>query len=140
MRFGWATPAAIKSTSPHWLIGAASGWEMLILFSDISEQKRAQKQLQDHQRRLASLEEREWLARELHDGVGQVLAAAHLQVKTASEFLARGQVAGAKTCLNQLAEVIQEGKDYVREYLFGVKTWSSSGTVFHGPAPVHPEL
>jgi PAS domain S-box-containing protein len=113
------------------LVGRRSfGLGKLILFSDISEQKRAQKQLQDHQRKLASLEEREWLARELHDGVGQVLAAAHLQVKTASEFLARGQVAGAKTCLNQLAEVIQEGKADVRDYLVGVKTWSSNGQFF----------
>ena len=79
---------------------------------------------------LASLEEREWLARELHDGVGQVLAAAHLQVKTASEFLARGQVAGAKTCLNQLAEITQVGKADVRGYLLGVKTWSSNGQFF----------
>lgn len=102
----------------------------ILLFRDITEQKRAQKQLQDHQRVLASLEEREWLARELHDGVGQVLAAAHLQVKTASEFLARGQVAGAKTCLNQLAEITQAGKADVRGYLLGVKTWPSNGQFF----------
>jgi len=104
----------------------------LILFFDISEEKRVQKQLQDHQRKLASLEEREWLARELHDGVGQALAAAHLQVKTASELLARGQMAGIGTCLNQLAEVIQEGKAQVGDYLFGVKTWSSNGQFFTG--------
>jgi PAS domain S-box-containing protein len=104
----------------------------LILFYDISEEKRTQKQLQDHERKLASLGEREWLARELHDGVGQVLAAAHLQVKSASEFLARGQVIGAKTSLTQLAEVIREGKAHVGEYLFGVKSWSSNDQFFNG--------
>jgi signal transduction histidine kinase len=104
----------------------------LVLFYDISEEKRTQKQLQDHQRRLASLEEREWLARELHDGVGQALAAAHLQVKSASELLARGLVAGTKTSLDQLIEVIREGKAHVGDYLFGVKTWSSRDQFFTG--------
>jgi PAS domain S-box-containing protein len=110
------------------------GFELgkLILFYDISEEKQAQKQLQDHHRKLASLEEREWLARELHDGVGQALAAAHLQVKTASELLARGQVAGTKTSLDQLIELIREGKAHVGEYLLGVKTWSSRGQFFTG--------
>jgi PAS domain S-box-containing protein len=110
------------------------GFELgkLVLFSDISEQKRAQKQLQDHQQTLAHLEEREWLARELHDGVGQTLAAAHLQVKTASELLARGQVDGTKISLEQLVEVIREGKAHVGDYLCGVKSWSSSGQFFMG--------
>ena len=108
------------------------GLGKLILFSDISEEKRAQKQLQDHQRKLASLEEREWLARELHDGVGQALAAAHLQVRTASELLRRGQVAETKASLDQLAEVIREGKAHVGDYLYGVKTWSSNDQFFTG--------
>jgi signal transduction histidine kinase len=110
------------------------GFELgkLILFYDTSEEKRTQKQLQDHQRKLASLEEREWLARELHDGVGQALAAAHLQVKTASELLTRGEVAGAKTFLDKLAAVIREGKAHVGDYLLGVKTWSSSDQFFTG--------
>ncbi len=104
----------------------------LIIFYDISGEKRTQKQLQDHQRKLASLEEREWLARELHDGVGQALAAAHLQVKSASELLARGQVAGLKSSLDQLVEVIREGKAHVGDYLYGVKTWSSRDQFFTG--------
>ena len=104
----------------------------LILFYDTSEEKRTQKQLQDHERKLASLEEREWLARELHDGVGQALAAAELQVKSASELLSRGREADAKASLEQLAEVVREGKAHVGDYLFGVKTWSSNGKFFTG--------
>lgn len=108
------------------------GLGKLILFYDVSEERRAQKQLQDHQQTLATLEERERLARELHDGVGQVLAAAHLQVHTAGELLARGQVAGAEICLNQLAEVIREGKVSVRDYLSAVKAWSPNEPFFAG--------
>jgi len=108
------------------------GLGKLIIFYDISDEKRTQKQLQDHQRKLASLEEREWLARELHDGVGQALAAAHLHVKTASELLRRGQVVGTETSLDQLVEVIREGKAHVGDYLFGVKVWSSRDQFFTG--------
>ncbi len=109
------------------------GLGKLILFYDITEEKRAQQQLQDQQRRLASLEEREWLARELHDGVGQALAAAHLQVTSAKDLVARGgEVAATKACLNQLAEAIREGKAHVGDYLFGIKTWSSGDQFFTG--------
>ena len=104
------------------------GFELgkLILFYDMSEEKEAQKQLQDHQRTVAMLQERELLGRELHDGIGQMLAAAHLQVKSASELLARGETALVESCLLRLAEVTQEAKESVREYLLGVKSRFSS--------------
>jgi PAS domain S-box-containing protein len=108
------------------------GLGKLILMSDISERKRTQKQLQDQQLKLTSLKEREWLARELHDGLGQVLAAADLQVKTASECHTRGHAAGVAIYLKQLAEVIREGKAHVGDYLFGVKNWSTSELFFTG--------
>ncbi len=98
------------------------GLGKLILFYDMSEEKEAQKQLQDHQRTLAMLQERELLARELHDGIGQMLAAAHLQVKSASELFARGEKSLGESCLRRLAEVTQEAKEAVRTYLLGVKT------------------
>lgn len=108
------------------------GLGKLVMLYDISEEKRTQKQLQDHQRKLASLEEREWLARELHDGVSQVLAAADLQVKTVSELLSQGQVVRAKVSLDQLAEMVREGKAHFGDYLFGVKTWSAKARFFNG--------
>src|SRR4030042_1185215 len=80
----------------------------LIGFRDITGQRRTQAQLLDHQRTLAMLKERELLARELHDGIGQMLAAANLQVKSASELLARGQTALAQSCLRRLTAVTQE--------------------------------
>ena len=97
----------------------------VISFHDITEQKRAQGRLLDHQRTLAMLREREQLARELHDGIGQMLAAAHLQVKSASELLARGDTESAELRLYRLAEVTQEIKESVREYLLGIKIHSS---------------
>jgi PAS domain S-box-containing protein len=98
----------------------------LISFHDITEQKRTQERLLDQQWTLAVLRERELLARELHDGIGQMLAAAHLQVKSADELLARGDTVSVGSCLHRLAEVTQETKESVREYLLGVKTRSSA--------------
>ncbi len=108
------------------------GLGKLMMLYDVSEEKRVQKQLEDHQRRLATLEEREWLARELHDGVSQTLAAAHLQVKVASELLSRGQVTEAQASLDQLAEGVREGKTRVGDYLFGVKIWPTNAQFFNG--------
>ncbi len=102
------------------------GLGKLVLFYDISEEKEAQKQLQDHQRTLAILKERELLARDLHDGIGQMLAAANLQAKSASELLARGEEAAVETCLRLVADVTQEAKESVRSYLLGVKARSSA--------------
>jgi PAS domain S-box-containing protein len=98
----------------------------LISFHDITEQKRTQERLLDQQWTLAALRERELLARELHDGIGQMLAAAHLQVKSADELLARGDTVSVESCLHRLAEVTQETKESVREYLVGIKARSSA--------------
>lgn len=110
------------------------GFELgkLVLLYDTSEEKRTQRQLQDHQRKLATLEEREWLARELHDGVGQILAAAHLEIKTAAELLGKGQVTATRASLDRIATVIREGKAHVGDYMLGVKSWSSNGHFFNG--------
>jgi PAS domain S-box-containing protein len=94
----------------------------LIWLRDITEQKKAQAQILDQQRTVAMLKERELLARELHDGIGQMLAAAHLKIKLASDYLAKGDAAKAENSLGHLTELTQEAKDAVREYLLGVKS------------------
>ncbi|MGE5296155.1 MAG: histidine kinase N-terminal 7TM domain-containing protein [Solirubrobacterales bacterium] len=96
----------------------------LVSLHEITELKRAQSLILDHQRTLAMLSERELLARELHDGVGQLLAAAHLQASCAREFLARGDTASVESCLTRVSEATQKAKESVGEYLRGVKTRS----------------
>jgi PAS domain S-box-containing protein len=87
----------------------------LLLLHDVTEQKRAQAQIVEQQRALATLEERERLARELHDGIGQVLGYAGFQVEAASKLIQDGQVASAVTQLDRLAAVVSEAHDEVRE-------------------------
>ena len=96
----------------------------LIWMQDTTEQKRLQEQNLDHQRTDAMLKERELLARELHDGIGQILAAAQLQICSASELLARGETAQVALYLQRLSGIVQEAKESVRTYLSGVKILS----------------
>jgi PAS domain S-box-containing protein len=98
----------------------------LFLFHDITEQRRSQAQLLDYQRTLTMLKEREKLGRELHDGIGQLLAAAQLQVQTSRALLAKGDTAAVESGLDHLSHTIQQAKESVREYLLGVKTASST--------------
>jgi PAS domain S-box-containing protein len=94
----------------------------LLMLQDVTEQKRARAQILEQERALATLRERERLARELHDGVTQLLAAAHLQANTAQLLLARGQAAQVQTCLDDLAATTLQAEADLREYLLGVKT------------------
>ncbi len=102
----------------------------LIWIQDITEQKQIQEQHLDNQRTLAMLQERELLGRELHDGIGQILAAAQLQIASASELLSRRETHQAALVLRRLSNTVQEAKDAVRTYLAGVKSISPSGVGF----------
>jgi PAS domain S-box-containing protein len=93
----------------------------VIVFHDITDRKLAQAQLLQQQRALAVLEERERLAREFHDSLGQTLGFVNVQAQAVREMLARGQTAPADTSLARLAEVVQEAQADAREYILGVK-------------------
>jgi signal transduction histidine kinase len=97
----------------------------LLVLRDVTEQKQARVQLLEQERALATLRERERLARELHDGVTQLVAAAHLQVNTAQLLLARGQEAQLQSCLDGLAATTLQAEADLREYLLGVKSTNS---------------
>jgi signal transduction histidine kinase len=102
----------------------ASGWRMgqVFLVEDVTKARQAQQQEEQTLRSLAALQERERLARELHDSLGQTLAAVHLQASTARLFLAQGQISETDRCLDQIAEISMAAEEDVREYLLGAKT------------------
>ena len=114
-RFCWLT----ASTLQDWR-GLDAGY--LLLLHDITEQKQVQAQLITQQRALAVLQERERLARELHDSLGQTLAATHLQASAARHLLAQGQFDQTAQCLAQIAEMSIAAEADVRDYLLGAKT------------------
>ena len=86
----------------------------LVLFDDITDSKRAEEQLLDRERALAAVQERERMARELHDSVGQVLGYVSLQADATRKMLADGRAAEAGGLLARLAEVAREAHADVR--------------------------
>ncbi len=102
----------------------------LLLLHDVTEQRRSQAQILEQQRALATLSEREHLARELHDGLGQALAAAHLQASSAKLLLNRGETTQVGECLDTLADTTLQAETDMREYLLGAQSVVSAGHPF----------
>lgn len=94
----------------------------VILLHDATGRKRAQSQMLQQQRALAILEERDRLARELHDSLGQVLGFVNTQAQAVRELLANKHTAEADAHLARLIAVAQDVHADVREYIFGLKT------------------
>lgn len=94
----------------------------LLLLHDITRQRQSQERLMKQQRVVAALQERERLARELHDSIGQVLAYINIQAQAAHQWLVAGNTGKATTILNRLAEVAQKAHADVRESIISLRT------------------
>jgi signal transduction histidine kinase len=93
----------------------------LLMLRDVTEQKQAQAQILEKQRALAMLQERERLARELHDSLGQVFAFVNTQGQAASRLLGHGDIPTAQAHLNRLVEVSREADMDIRESILGLR-------------------
>lgn len=102
----------------------------LLLLHDVTEQRRAQAQIVEQQRALAMLQEREQLARELHDTLGQVFAFVHTQGQTVRRLLSRGDVATADELVARLVEVAREADVDIRESILGLRATLSEHGLF----------
>jgi PAS domain S-box-containing protein len=102
----------------------------LVLLHDVTEQKQAQAQIIEQQRALAMLQEREQLARELHDSTGQVLGFANLKIGAVRKLIADGKLAGADDQLARLERVLAEAHADVREYILNLHVAPTGETPF----------
>jgi len=93
----------------------------LLLLHDVTAQKQAQAQLLEQQRALAMLSERERLAGELHDDLGQVLAFINAQGQAVHRLLARGEVSTANEYVARLVEAAREADTDLRESILGLR-------------------
>jgi PAS domain S-box-containing protein len=98
---------------------------MLGVSTDMREQKRLEQELLHQQSALAVLQERERLARELHDSLGQILGYVNTQTQAARQVLAQGQVEVADGYLKELTRVAQDAHADVREYILSLQTNAS---------------
>jgi len=93
----------------------------LLLLHDVTAQNRTQAQLLEQQRVLATLQERERLARELHDSAAQMLSYTSVQAQAIQKHVRDGNLATAEAQLARLAEVASAAHTDVRESILGLK-------------------
>ena len=100
----------------------------LVLLHDITEQKLAHSQLVDTQRALATLRERDRVARDLHDSLGQVIGFLKMEAQAARSFLSRNQASEAERNLARLVAAAQEAHTDVRQYILGARAGVANGS------------
>jgi signal transduction histidine kinase/phosphopantetheinyl transferase (holo-ACP synthase) len=86
--------------------------------------------LREHVRRIAALEERERLAREIHDNVAQVLSTLKLQASFANDLLHSGQIPQAQAALAELNKTASEAHADIREAIFSLRNNAASNLEF----------
>jgi signal transduction histidine kinase len=102
----------------------------LLLLHDTTEHRQTQTRVVEQQEVVATLRERERLARELHDGIGQTLGYVGLQAQAALQWVRSGKMEKAETVLGRLADVAHEAHADVRESILGLKADSPQGWSF----------
>ncbi|HOZ37779.1 MAG TPA: histidine kinase N-terminal 7TM domain-containing protein [Anaerolineaceae bacterium] len=93
----------------------------LLLITDVTEQRKVQQQFLDQQRVLATLNEREQLAREMHDDFAQVLSFMNTQCQTICRLLKKGDTDQAANYLEKLVEVAKSVDVDIRDSIQGMR-------------------
>jgi signal transduction histidine kinase len=78
----------------------------------------------------ATLEERERLAREMHDSLAQALGYLKMKASMTDELLSGGQIDEAQVNLREVKEIAGETYFDVRETIFGLRNTSAKGSQF----------
>ncbi len=102
----------------------------LALIREISALVAAEEEHVEKQRALAALEERERLARELHDSLGQVVGYMNLETQNALHLIESSQTALAQATLQRMSEVVTEAQADMRELLLGMRQGFSASSNF----------
>jgi len=102
----------------------------LLLLHDTTEHRHAQARILEQQEVVATLRERERIARELHDGIGQTLGYVGLQAQAALKWVRGGNMDKAESLLGRLTDVAQDAHADVRESILSLKTDSLQGWSF----------
>jgi PAS domain S-box-containing protein len=110
-----------RASSSPLLDGRGFRLGRLLVLHEVTQLRQAQARVVQQERALAALGERERLARELHDSVGQVLAYVSLQAEATSKLVADGQTTAAASQLNRLASVPRDAHADVREFILALR-------------------
>lgn len=105
-------------------IKTGKGYRLGNITRDVTENKRAEASLRQHDADVlnSALEERQRMARELHDSVGQVLGYVSFQTDAVRDLYASGKIDEAEAQLIRLASIAQDAHADVREYILNLHT------------------
>lgn len=84
---------------------------------EITEKKKVQQELLKHQWRLAVIEEKERIGRDMHDNLGQVLGFINLQAQGIRQELINLGIDVVTAKLDRLVDVTQQAHTEIREYI-----------------------
>lgn len=90
------------------------------------EQLAFSEELRRQQRTVAILQEREFVAREIHDSLGQVLGYVNTQAQAARSLLKKEKVAATDTLLARLIGVAQDAHVELRDFILNLQTGCNS--------------
>ena len=93
----------------------------LVITNDITERKQAQQKHMKQQWKLAVTEERERLARDMHDNLGQMLGFINLQSQGIRQELKNAGVEIASSKLDKLVDAVRSAHDDMRQYISNVR-------------------
>lgn len=93
----------------------------LLVAYDITEKKQAQQEFLRQQRKLAVIEERERMARDMHDNLGQVLGFINLQAQGVRQELKNSGIEIAGRSIDKLVDATQSAHKEIREYIINAR-------------------
>ncbi len=92
-----------------------------LIFHDVTEQRESQTRILEQQRALAISEERERLARDLHDNLGQVFGFINVQAQAIKRELSNTRANVNSNKLERLIEVTQSAHRQMHEFIHKTK-------------------
>mgnify|MGYP006284488731 FL=1 len=97
----------------------------VMIIHDITDLKKAREKITKQQKELAVMNERQRMARDLHDNLGQVLSFSTVQIQAARKQLKKENTTLADQYLKKLKKIIKDAHKDIREYVYNVRSKSN---------------